>query len=332
MADDPVFDQVAREPRAAFDLLARKFLEEKQYPRLFEARLMRKRYELGLPLVRNPGLDGIPNEKRPAYEQAFLDAAREVGGLYLAAGDIARAWSYFRAIGEPAPIAAALERFEPGEDLQTFIDIAFHEGAHPRRGFELVLAHYGLCRAITYFQQFPQGPDRVEALHLLVRTLHRELVESLRRRIEQTEGQAPAGTCAAELIAGRDWLFGEFSYYVDTSHLISVLQFSLGLEDREMLALALDLAEYGQRLSPQFHYRNEPPFEDYVDYILYFKALLGRDIEAAVDHFRQKDTQVLVELFTSLGDFERLAGLARERDDLLTFTAAVLQDPRLAQA
>jgi hypothetical protein len=325
MGTDSAFEVITQEPRAAFDFLARKFLDDKQYSRLFETRLMQKRYELGLPLTQTSGLDGTPDDKRPALEQAFADAAREVGGLYLAAGDIPRAWSYYRAIGESAPIATALDRLDPGEDLQAIIEIAFHEGAHPRKGFELVLEHYGLCRAISYYQQFPGGPDRVEALHLLVRTLHGELIESLRRTIEQAEGQAPSTKLAAELIAGREWLFGEFSYYVDTSHLVSILQFSLGLEDREMVALALDLAEYGQHLSSNFHYRNELPFEDYIDYILYFRALLGRDLEAAIDHFRHKDTQVLVELFARIGDFERLAALARERDDLLTFTAALLQ-------
>ena len=327
MTTDPAFDQIAQDPSGAFDLLAGRFLKEKEYARLFEIRLMRQRRDLGLPLTQASGMDEIPSEKRQAYERAFVEAAREAGGLYLADGDIPRAWSYFRAIGEPEPVAAALERVEPGEDVQAIVEIAFHEGAHPRRGFELVLAHYGLCRAITYFQQFPQGPGRVESLHLLVRTLHGELVESLHRTIEQAEGQAPATNRVSELIAGRDWLFGEFSYYVDTSHLLSVLQFSLGLEDRDMLALALDLAEYGERLSPQFHYRNEPPFEDYRDYIVYFNARLGGDIDAAIAHFHDKAPQVLVELFTKRGDFERLARIARERDDLLTFTAAVLQCP-----
>ena len=110
MSTDPAFDQIARDPDAAFDLLAAKFLAEKQYARLFETRLMRRRRELGLPLIHNGGLDEIPADQRPAYEEAFINAAREAGGLFLADGDIPRAWSYFRAIGEPAPVAAAIER------------------------------------------------------------------------------------------------------------------------------------------------------------------------------------------------------------------------------
>ena len=365
---DPAFDQIARDPDAAFDLLAAKFLAEKQYARLFETRLMHRRHQLRLPLIYNGGLDDIPAEHRPAYQETFINAAREAGDLFLADGDIPRAWSYFRALGEPAPVAAAIERAKVGDDAQALIEIAFHEGVHPVRGFALVLEHFGTCRAITYFQQFPRGPGRTESLHLLVRTLHGELVESLRRTIVQNEGvqnegQAPATARVTELIAGRDWLFGEFSYYVDTSHVLAILGFSLELEDRAMLELALDLAEYGQRLSSQFHYRGEPPFEGYQDYILYFGALLGRDVDAAVAHFRQKaaaddqrDTApaqaaiglliklgrypeaiaasleylgdadpALFQMCQTAGDFEQLGRLARERDDLLAFTAAVVQ-------
>jgi hypothetical protein len=362
MITDPAFEQIARDPDAAFDLLAAKFLAEKQYARLFETRLMHRRRELGISLIHNGGLDEIPAGQRPAYEEAFINAAREAGGLFLADGDIPRAWSYFRAIGEPAPVAAAIEHATVGEDAQALIEIAFHEGVHRERGFALVLEHFGTCRAITYFQQFPRGPGRTESLHLLVRTLHRELLESLRRTIVQNEGQAPPATRARELIAGRDWLFGEFSYYVDTSHVLSILGFSLELEDREMLDLALDIAEYGQHLSHQFHYRGEPPFEGYQDYIVYLGALLGLDVDTAVAHFQQKATAgdadntapaqaaiglllklgryaeaiaasleyfkdgdpALFQMCQAAGDFERLAGLARERDDLLAFTAAMI--------
>ena len=367
MTMDLAFDQIARDPDAAFDLLAAKFLAEKQYARLFETRLMHRRRQLGLPLIYNGGLGDIPAAQRPAYEEAFINAAREAGGLFLADGDIPRAWSYFRAIGEPAPVAEAIGRAEAdndsGDNTQALIEIAFHEGVHPVKGFALVLAHFGTCRAITYFQQFPRGPGRAESLHLLVRTLHGELVESLRRTIMQNEGEAPPGARARELIAGRDWLFGEFSYYVDTSHVLAVLGFSLELEDREVLDLALDLAEYGQRLSTQFQYRGEPPFEGYQDYILYLGALLGQNVDAAVAHFLQKAAAseprdgppaqaaiglllklgrypeaiaasleymgdadpALFQMCQTAGDFEQLGRLARERDDLLAFTAAAVQ-------
>jgi hypothetical protein len=370
MSTDPAFDRIAHDPDAAFDLLAAKFISEKQYARLFETRVMRERHKLGLPLIHNGGLEEIPGAQRREYEEAFVNAAREAGGLFLADGDIPRAWSYFRAIGEPAPVVAAIERVananDAGDNAQALIEIAFHEGVHPVKGFALVLEHFGTCRAITYYQQFPRGPGRIESLHRLIRKIYGELVESLRRTIQQHEEKPPDSLRVRDLIAGRDWLFGEFSYYVDTSHVLAVLGFSLELEDREVLELALELAEYGKQLSQQFQYRGEPPFEGYQDYIFYLGALLGRDVDAAVAHFGEKaaasdpndqaPAQAAIGLLVKLGryseairaslqylsegdpalfqmcqnagDFEQLGKLARERDDLLSFTAAMVQARR----
>ena len=63
---------------SGFDFLGKRFREEKNYPMLFEARLMQKRVELGLDHIQTGSLDEIPAETRPAYERAFVDAAREV--------------------------------------------------------------------------------------------------------------------------------------------------------------------------------------------------------------------------------------------------------------
>src|SRR5262249_48866421 len=95
-------------PEAALDFMIRKFRDEKNFPLLFETRLMQKRRELGLPLIQIGSLAEVGEDKRPAYEQALIEAAREVGNLFLTEGDISRAWSYFRAIGEPAPVAKAI--------------------------------------------------------------------------------------------------------------------------------------------------------------------------------------------------------------------------------
>src|SRR4029077_15756063 len=101
-----------------------------------------------------------------------------------------------------------------------------------------------ICRAITSFGQYPAREGRDESLRLLVRTLHSELVENLKRVIVRNEDQAPDTQSVPELMAGRDWLFEGNSYYVDTSHLTSVLRFSLALSDRETMRLACALASY----------------------------------------------------------------------------------------
>src|SRR5438034_1026943 len=149
---------------AGFDFLARRFREEKDYPRLFEARLMKKRHELGLPLIQIDQLEDLPNDVRRTYEEGFIQAAREVGNLFLADGNVQRAWPYFRAIGETAPIAAAIDKFDSPEGIEPIIEIAFMERVSPFKGFQMILSNYGICRAITSFGQYPCREGRDDSL------------------------------------------------------------------------------------------------------------------------------------------------------------------------
>jgi hypothetical protein len=357
-----LIERAVREGGAAsgFDLLVQRLLEEKNYPLLFEARVMQQRHRMGLPPLRVDGLDDIPASRRDEYENALAQAAQEIGSLFLADGDISRAWPYFRAVGDRTAVAEAIEKLESAEDV--VIHIALEERVHPRKGFELLLARYGICRAITYFEQYSDRDTREQCIILLVRTLHGELVESLRRAIVRRQGTALSCN-VPELIAGREWLFGDLDYYVDTSHLVSVIRFALDLVDVEALRLAIELCEYGKHLSPQFKYKADPPFDDvYVDHAAYLSALAGENVDACIEHFfgkvREGDAsaQVLVALLTRLkryqeaidvslkylsqtageqlvcptvpqlcqlaGDYARLKQIARERGDLLSFTAA----------
>jgi hypothetical protein len=160
---------------------------------------------------------------------------------------------------------------------------------------------------------------------MLVHKLHGDLVESLSYAISQQEGKPPASRNIPELVAGRDWLFQENNYHVDTSHLSAVVRFSMELTDRPSLQLALELTEYGRRLAPIFQYRGTPPFEDpYVDYAAYFRALMGEQVEAAIAHFRDKaakadpdqagtlPAQVLVGLLARLGRYREAADAAHQ--------------------
>jgi hypothetical protein len=281
------FSQVAsaidQDPAAGLRTLLGQLRAEKSYPALFEALLLAKRHELGMPLFQTSG------PYPAAYEEAFVDAAREVGVLYLNDGDIEAAWPYLRAAGETKAMADAIERVEPREGIDRIIEIAFHERVHPYKGFQLLMANYGTCRAISFFEQYPADPSQEQARQLLVRTIHTEVVANLKRAIEAREGAAPVSNSIPEVIGGRDWLFGDYDYYVDTSHLASVLRFALDLRDPEALELAIELADYGKRLSPNFRYESPPPFEDlYEDHRVYLTALAGRDVDVAVDHFRAK--------------------------------------------
>ncbi len=363
---DELFDRIEQEVQsngsgAALHLLADRFLAEKKYPQLFEARLMQKRLELGLPLIQlGPSLE-TPADKRGAYQQAMIDAAREVGSLFLGEGDVVHAWPYFRAIGERGPVKDAIAALDPAQSkADGVIDIALGERVHPLKGLELAIAQQGICRAITYCEQFPDLEPREECYALLVRSLHSELIANLRRAIAQHEGQAPDSASVLELISGRDWLFGQYNSYVDTSHVVSVIRFATDLEDTGVIRLALELCEYGAHLSPHFKLRGEPPFDDlYADYAAYLRALVGEAVEDAVAHFRRKLTgedpqsaEVVIGLLARLerypealeialehlrdsptalklcqlaGNSTRLKELARERGDPLSFAAGAVQ-------
>jgi hypothetical protein len=288
---DEIEKAVARGGRSALDLLARQFLTEKQYPQLFETRLMQKRLELSLPLIQLGAIEDLPEPERRSYEDGVRRAAREIGSLFLAEGDIQHAWPYFRAIGDRETIASAIEATEPGAHNEALIDIALGERVHPRKGLELVIAQHGICRAITYFEQFPDLENREACLILLVRTLYTELVANLKRAIEQREAKIPASNHIGDLICDRAWLFGEYDAYVDTSHAINVIRYAVDLQDENAIRLALELCEYGAHLSPMFKMRGEPPFEDiYSDHAVYLRAMLGEDLNAATDYFRAKIT------------------------------------------
>ena len=309
-----------------FHQLAERYRSERNYPALFETRLMAARVAAGLPAILNGPPSDLDAEQRKRYEQAQIAAARETGELFLADGKIYRAWPYFRAVGDPAPVREALSKAKPEPaDVDGLVEIAFHEGVDPRRGFELILEHFGTCRAITNFHHYPSDEGREESALLLTRTLYIDLLANLERAVESVEGKAPQTESIREVIKGRDWLFEGNAYYLDTSHVSSVVQLSLNLENEETLRLALELTEYGKRLGSMYHFRGEPPFEKtYEDSGVWLRALLGEDQDAAVAHFRAKldpepdpygdaPAQALVRLLVRIGRYDEAAEVARER-------------------
>ena len=274
--------------QAVFDVLTQTFMQNKDYAKLFQLRVLRKRLELGLPLIQNGPGEEVPTDKRPEYERAFVQAAREAGELFLATNDIPKAWPYFRAIGESDPVVAAIERTEEHENMAGIIEIAYQEQIHPRKGFELILKHYGICRAISSVFQYPTREGRQDCIGLLLRSLHRDLLSNLKRVIAQKEEVAPETQNISDLIANRAWLFEDNCYYIDTSHVVSVMQYGLEVDDPELLGLASELAEYGSQLGEMFQRCGNPPFETFVDYAVYFRTVLGKDVEGGIAHFRRK--------------------------------------------
>lgn len=284
-------------PGPAIDQLCKTLEEKKDYSNLFYALLMKKRSELGVSPIPTTPSSELPPEYHATYEEAIRNAAHYVGQMCLRDGRIPDAWVFYRMLGEKEPVVKALDNVQllDGEDCQDLITIAFHEGVHPQKGFDLLLDRYGLCSAITTVggQEFRHDPDtRDYCLKRLVRALYHELVERLQAEIERTEGKKPTTRSVPELIANREWLFGEDFYCIDVSHLSSVVQMAMHLSPCPELDMVRELCQYGQRLSSRFQYPAPPPFDDqYKDYGIYFAILAGDDVEAGLAHFRAKAEQ-----------------------------------------
>jgi hypothetical protein len=200
---------------------------------------------------------------------------------------------YLRPVGDRAEAARLLAAIPATEDnYEDLIELCLHEGIDIGRGYGLVLEHYGTCNAITQFDASVSRRPRHEqaaAARLLLARVHEDLVQSVRADIARQEGQQPRETTLRDLVLDRDWLFQDNAYHLDTTHLAATVRIARTLSEPSDLALALDLTEYGRRLSPQFQYQGDEPFADlYPAHALYFQALLGQNVEEALVHFRTK--------------------------------------------
>ena len=99
-------------PAAAIDTLIGHLREQKAYDRLFDALLLKKRNEMGMPLAMPTALDDLPEDRRKEFEDYYVDVAREVGELFLADDNVARAWPYLRTIGETDTVRRKLDEME----------------------------------------------------------------------------------------------------------------------------------------------------------------------------------------------------------------------------
>ena len=150
--DPAAFDRLraalaAGGPAAAVDKLIAELRAAEDFNNLFYALLMKKRVELGVsPFPTGPSAD-LPAHTHEPYEQAIREAGREVGQIFLARGEVPKAWTFFRMLGEPDPVREALAKFDPkpDDDVYPLIEIAWQNGVLPEKGFDLVLDRHGVC-------------------------------------------------------------------------------------------------------------------------------------------------------------------------------------------
>jgi hypothetical protein len=300
-------DEVHRSqgPAAAVNELIRSLEASHDWHRLFDALLLKKKLEMGLPTARPASFDPVPESRQSEFEESYVEAARRVGRALLAENNIPQAWMYLRTVREPQAVAEALERVdsqnELPENIDDLISVALYERAHPVKGLELMLKSRGTCNTISAFDQAItqlSSDERLRGAELLVNHLYNELLQSVCRDLERrhtessseksSEPPKPATLIAA--IADRDWLFEEGNYHVDVSHLGAVVRFARFLtRESPNLGQAIELCEYGRRLSSQFQYPADPPFDDYyLAHLHFFKVLENSDRPKSLDYFRER--------------------------------------------
>lgn len=315
-------------PGPAIDALCEELRTAEDFQALFYALLMKKRVELGVsPFPSGPSAD-LPPETHEAYEESIRDAGRLVGGIFLERRQFARAWGFFRMLGEIEPMREALAAYTPSDEDDTYsiVDIAWQQGVLPQKGFDLILDRHGICSAITMVSSadLSQNPDlRTYCIGNLVRALHQQLLERLRGDLGATK-DLPANATIPQMVAAFPDLCADDIYHIDISHLQSVVQMASLLPKGPELDLAIDLCAYGAKLSPNLRGDMPAPFDGgYTDYAIYFNLLMERDVEAGLKHFRgklaearlQQDTypaEVLVNLLVKLNRVPEALAVARE--------------------
>lgn len=370
-------------PEKAITALCQELEKEGDYNKLFYALIMEARQKHGLCVVPTAPSEDIPREKQAEFEEAIRLAARKCGELHLANNELDQAWNFFKMIGETEPIKSVIDALDPRpeDDLEVAIRLAFYEGLNMARGYEWILERYGLCNAITTLtsQDFSHMPAvREHCLQKLIQALYAELALRLRTEIEHREGNAdslasiPSGEPreVMNLIHGRDWLFEEDGYHIDLSHLSSAIQMSIHLPPCAEMDIAIELCEYGKKLSGKFLARSEPPFENfYESYQCYLGILKGTNVEENLEYFRQKareneeggssyPAEVLLQLLERIGrnkealelagktlnaaglfgmcrkagDFSAMEHAARVQEDPIHFLSAVIEGEKSARS
>ncbi|HEY1186020.1 MAG TPA: hypothetical protein VGE74_00125 [Gemmata sp.] len=296
---DATFDHVKaaladRGPAAAVDELIDELRKADDFQGLFYALLMKKRIELGVsPFPTGPATE-LPAHTHEPYEDAIRAAGRHVGGMLLDRNEFAKAWAFYRMLGEPEPVRAALEQFAPGpdDDVYPIIEIAWQGGVLPKKGFDLVLDRHGICSAITMVSgsDLSSNPDlRDYCVGRLAVALHAQLTERLATDLA-ARGVTPGDRLpVSQLVELHPDLFTEDAYHIDTSHLSSVVQMSTHLTPGAALDCARELCSYGRKLAPGLQGHNDAPFEEnYDDYLAYLNVIAGEKVEEGLARFRAK--------------------------------------------
>lgn len=284
-----------RGPQAAVDELIAELQKAEDHQSLFYALLMKKRVELGVSPFPTGNATELPAHTHEAYEDGIRAAGRQVGGMLLERKEYAKAWPFFRLLGEPEPVRAALEAYTPGpdDDVYPIIEITWQSGLLPKKGFDLVLDRHGLCSAITMVSgsDLSSNPDlRDYCITKLAAALHAQVSERLRNDLTARGITVPPNATITQMVEMHPELLADDAYHVDTSHLSGVVQHAaMNLPPGEGVNLARELCAYGRKLAPNLQGRNDSPFdENYEDYLAYLNVVAGEKVDEGLKRFEEK--------------------------------------------
>lgn len=280
---------------AGLDFLEQQVRRNKDYAQLFEVLKMRVRHQMGLPILYSRTRDNLNEAEQRDLENGLLAACRDVGTLFFKQGDLARGWNYLQPVGDRELNEKLIRGIEiDDQNSDDLLEIAVSQGAAPVYGFELLLNRYGTCDAITTFDQTAHNHDldcqRAMAGSLLEH-LYDELIGNLLDSLPELKSSlGPGPTLTAILDSGK--IKSDGACVIDATHLASVVRISRVLQEPKLIQKACELSRFGEGLADDLKYPGEVPFEDvYPDHFRYYSAILGNDVDAALDHFRKKIDQ-----------------------------------------
>ena len=277
----------------AIELLRQQFESDGDYYKLFEILKIRCRHQSGLPLASSSTSDAGDDVEQ--LESCLLDACKEVGTLLFRAKRPDEGWVYLQPVGD-LKLAKKLLMEIPvtDENRDLIVDLGLGQSIAPAYAFEIMLAEFGTCDAITAVDvRANQGgfaAGEMEPIaEMLLEFFHHEVLTAVRQSVSEREKDFDVSLSLGELLDRYLWLVSETGPHADTTHLNSIMRIARSVRTEKHFRLAIDLCKYGQRLPDDLKYSGDPPFEStYEDHLHYFSGLLGENVADAVAHLRGK--------------------------------------------
>ena len=278
---------------ATLDLLETHFRREKDFFRLFEILKLRCRHKLGLPIIPDRSTDCLSPQQQKELDEGLLDACQTVGTLFFREGNLEHGWAYLHPVGNRKLNESLVREIKIDEqNIDLLIEISLNQGAAPAYGYELTLAHHGTCNSVTAFGVHSPHLDRetrAKMASLLLRHVYDEVLQGVRQDIATKQQSARSDANLRDLLTEHHWLVDQQTHHLDATHLSSLMTIARLTTSAADHEIALQLAEYGAGFPQDLQYESSPPLDDtYPDHQLFFNALLGNNVDAAVSHFKQK--------------------------------------------